>query len=611
MPGTGTLSEVGPIVLSPVATAPAATSQPPVGIVATPTITGAPSTPTSSGRAVIGPRTTSPQMRVSMAPRTRPQTVGIGTVRPLAQQPVTTPRPVPMATVPPTVGARAVIAPAGQITQIRQTAQTPGPAGAGDGQTVVAPATPAPRTVIGPSTQTTVTPIPVPVTRPAAVPTAATPPAYRAAVPTVAPSAALALSQGTAKTFTPGSAAAVAVENSIDLQITAANVREAEAQLRQTFGLDDFQLTASATYGRRGPVATAGFPGANGQVTEVKLGDPDIRQQSLELVKPLYTNGRIERAQTVAMRALETRKLSKAVVERALDLAARQTVYQILLAQQLAAVTEQRTEAVAAHLDQTKKLRDVGIVAQFEVVQAETELANAQGAVISARTGVEQAIAALRRLLTLSQDEPIGVIDGEPPVVPPGTRTDLVERAWKDRPEIRMTQAGIALAKANLRLAFASRNVSVSLVGGLNHAGESFGSEPWSWQIAIAAQKPILDAKLEKTEVQKAKAQVDAANLELEKQKQEIALEVTQAALALDDAVERLKVAQQGVVEAQERLRIARVRYQNGLALGVEVLDAQTALAAAQAERANSQYSLYSSVAQLRSAVGLWTGNEQ
>lgn len=580
---------LGPVVVSPTTTAPlqprpAQPAQPAANIDVAPAPVLAP-----GQRLVIGaPGATTTATEVA-AGHTAGGVTTVGTVEPAPD-------------LSARVAARAVFAASEQTAP----AQAP----------VAAPQPGAPRTRIERSGQPAAAPVQAPVQPAAPTGVQSVPPTVTDLLkpapmqPTYAQQG-QATGAGAAQRFTPSSAASVAAANSIDLQITAANIADAEAQVRQTFGLDDFRVTASAMIGRRGPIATATFPaGEGGENTTIALGDPDIRTGSIDLVKPLYTSGRIERTQQVALKALETRKLSKAVIERALDLSARQVVYEILRLEQLAGVAQERANAVAAHVDLSKKLMAGGVVPKFEVVQAETELARARGEVISARTGVEQAKASLRRVLTLPQETPVGVAMGDPPQTPPGAITDLIQQAWENRPEIRTSEASVALAEASLRLAFASRNVSVNLVGGLTATQASFGSEPFGWQIAISAEKPILDAKQEKTQVEQAKAQLDAARLELERQKQEVALEVTQSHLALDDGQQRLAVAQQGVIEAQERLRISQVRYENGLALGVEVLDAQTALTAAQAEVVNAQYALYSAIARLRSSVGLWSGNE-
>jgi outer membrane protein TolC len=418
------------------------------------------------------------------------------------------------------------------------------------------------------------------------------------------------MATGGAMRLTVQSAAALAVKNSLDMEIQATNIRQAQAQVRKAFGLDDFTLTASATLGRRGPIPSWKLPSEGGSGAAIKIGTADINTQQLQLVKPLFSDGQIERAQQVAMRSLDVARLSRDVVARALDLSARQACYNVLRTQQLAEVAQQQAVAVAAHLDQSQKLADAGVVPKFEVIQAQTELAKAQGNVISARTTVETAMAGLKRLLTLAQDTPLQISAGPEEAVPEGDRDKLVAQAYENRPEVRSAEAAVQLAEANVKLARSTSGLTVALAAGLTHTKATFGSEPTSWQVAVSAQKPIFDGQARDSAVREAESKLDAAKLSLEKTKQDIALEVTQSLLNLDDARERLRVAQQGVVNAEEQLRVAKVRFENGIALGVEVIDAETALTAARAEVVNAQYGVQLATAQLRAAVGLWSGNE-
>ncbi|MEN6345264.1 MAG: TolC family protein, partial [Armatimonadia bacterium] len=279
---------------------------------------------------------------------------------------------------------------------------------------------------------------------------------------------------GHALAVTPEAAAALAVKNSLELGIDATDIRQAEAQVRKAFGLDDFQLTASATYGRRGPIASVSL----GEGKSMSLGSADIATEQLQLVKPIYSGKRIERAQDLAVRSLELTKLSSDVTARALDLTAREVAYGVMRAVQLADVAQQQAVAVAAHLDLSKKLADGGVVAQFEVVQANTQLATAQGEVISARTNIENAKARLKRVLTLPQDTELEVTQGVTFEAPPGDVQTLVQQAVEQRPEVAASASGVRLAEANLQLAKSTSALSVSLAAGVTHTKASFGSEP-------------------------------------------------------------------------------------------------------------------------------------
>ncbi len=403
---------------------------------------------------------------------------------------------------------------------------------------------------------------------------------------------------------TPESAAELAVKNSIDLKITATSIAEAEAQVRKALGLDDLRLTAGLNLVLQ--------PESKMTVGEMSIvtGKSFVESASLSAALPLYTGKAIEHSQELARRGLRATVLSRPVVARALDLAARETVFGVLRAEQLADVAQKQATAVAAHLDLSRKLADGGVVAKFEVVQAETELSRAQGDVISARTAVETAKAALRRVLTLPQDTPIAVAPAMSYDMPTVDRQALIAQALRDRPETAVGEAVVRVAESGVDVAGTANNLNVNLLGSLNHTNAATGGG-LNWQIALAFEKALMDGNAQASSVDAAKAQLEAARLDLEKTRHGIALEVTQYHLALDEAAESLKVARQGVVEAEEQLRISKVRYENGIALGVEVLDAETALAAARVQVVNSEYNLQLAIAQLRSAVGWWGGSNE
>ena len=393
--------------------------------------------------------------------------------------------------------------------------------------------------------------------------------------------------------LTPESAAKLALENSLDLIATAARVREGQADLIRALGLDDVRLSASASMRRRGPTGGG--------------SDPNSRSAGLSLSKSLFTDKRIELQQDAARRGLDIRNLGEAVVSRALDLSAHVAAYEVLRTGQLVGVADREAEALAGHLDVSRDLEEEGTVAWFEVVQAQTELARAQGQMITARTVFEQALSSLRRLLTLPQETPISVSFGREDTPPPGGLQELILQAIERRPEIHEAQAAVRLAETSLRLAATSRNISVDLTGGLTHA--SPGSDSVSWQVAISAQKPIIDGSAERSDVMAAKARLETAKVDLQQAKEEVALDVAHTHVAVVDAYERARVAEYGVTNAEERLSVAQLRYENGYSLGVEVLDAQAAMTSAGAEEVNSRYNLQVAIVELRSVVGIWGEN--
>mgnify|MGYP005853888147 CR=1 FL=1 len=82
-------------------------------------------------------------------------------------------------------------------------------------------------------------------------------------------------------------------------------------------------------------------------------------------------------------------------------------------------------------------------------------------------------------------------------------------------------------------------------------------------------------------------------------------LEVEQARLLLQEADERLDVTATAVAQAEEGVQLTRARFEQGLALATQLVDAETALTGARVRRAEAEADRRIAVAALRRALGL------
>jgi outer membrane protein TolC len=83
-----------------------------------------------------------------------------------------------------------------------------------------------------------------------------------------------------------------------------------------------------------------------------------------------------------------------------------------------------------------------------------------------------------------------------------------------------------------------------------------------------------------------------------------VTLEVKQAYLNLQSAEQQIETAQKGLVAAREALRVANLRYQEGVGTPVEVSDANAQFVAARTAVVNAIYQYRIAVSNLQRAVG-------
>ncbi|NPV48288.1 MAG: TolC family protein [Armatimonadetes bacterium] len=404
-------------------------------------------------------------------------------------------------------------------------------------------------------------------------------------------------------TLTPATAARLAVARSTETARAGQDVAAAEGRLMEARSLRGWKVTASGSISKSGPAVSFELPGGeDGQ--RVTVSPTTTTNVGLEVSKPLYLGARDRYARDAARSGLQAASFGTEATSVAVALRARQAVLAVLRAQQLSVVAQEQLTAAAEHLRIAEAMYNEGTAARFEVIQAQTEVSRSRGAVVQARTAVEQQTATLREVLNLPQDTPVTVEEGVGPEMPPGDVHELMALAMSERPDLKALQAAVRAAEASLRLAAANDRLSVQLVGQANHQTAGALSSSDNWRASVAVVKPLYQGGATEAGVVQARAGLEKAKLDLEKAQQQVALQLTQAMNAVEEAREMLQVATDGEREAEERLRIAQVRFTSGVGLGVEVIDSQAALAAARAAIVNARNDLNLAIFAVRAALG-------
>ena len=184
--------------------------------------------------------------------------------------------------------------------------------------------------------------------------------------------------------------------------------------------------------------------------------------------------------------------------------------------------------------------------------------------------------------------------------VPAGLPSDLLTR----RPDIRQAEQLLLASNANIgatRAAFFPRSSLTASAGSASsHLGDLFQSGSFGWSLAPQLFLPIFDAGRNRAGLESARVQRDIAVAQYEKSIQAAFREVADALAGRATLGEQLR-AQQAQANAESvRYKLSNLRYQNGIASQLDLLDAQRSLFAAQ------QAVVQTRLAQLQSQVTLY-----
>jgi len=251
-------------------------------------------------------------------------------------------------------------------------------------------------------------------------------------------------------------------------------------------------------------------------------------------------------------------------------------------------VLTQAVELYRKELDLIKVRQKGGINSDLDVARAETELANAEADLATLRQNraeVEHALAVLVGKPVENFHLPAKVLTGQPPAIPVGLPSDLLER----RPDVAEAERMMAATNAKIGVAKAAFFPAIELTGAAGfqsaHLGNLFAWPSTLWSLGPGISIPFFDAGRNSANLDQAKAAYDEAVARYRSQVL-VAFKETEDALAgMQFLSDRAAALHRAVVSSQKAYDLSKVRYKDGLVSYLDVIDSQrSALAAQRAE---------------------------
>jgi TolC family type I secretion outer membrane protein len=322
------------------------------------------------------------------------------------------------------------------------------------------------------------------------------------------------------------------------------------------------------------------------------------------ITENLYDGGR---TRMTIRQAVASEKASRAELEAVIQeriLAVTQAYFEALLAQKLADIAGQAVDEAQKQYDMVKNRIEAGDVAPVDIYPVEVQLANARLKKLQADNNARIAASGLRNAIGLTRGPALRVVDvSEPPSDFIPSLEDCINYAIAHRPEIERITAQLEAAEAALWYAKSQVSpvptVELSYDRGL--VGSDSGSE---WSVLLGLSLTVFDGGATKAEIDNARAQLKSLQYTAERMQKDIEAEVEEAYLSLTDALERLSASKANVELAKTNLDVMNAKYEQGLAIPLEVVSAQVSYADAQAAYAQALYDCYIARAKLNKAIG-------
>jgi len=378
--------------------------------------------------------------------------------------------------------------------------------------------------------------------------------------------------------------------NNRDLRVAIANIEQARSQFR----IQRADRLPSVGFGISGQRQTTG---EDQPIESLYQSGLSVTAFELDLF------GRVRNLSDAALAQYLATEEARKATQISLVASVANAYLQLLADEELLRITQQTLETRQESLRLTNLRFENGVSSRFELQQARSLVETALATLAATQRQRAQDI----NLLTLLVGAPVGdspagatLAQTELPDLPAGLPSDLLA----NRPDIRSAEQGLIAANANIGAARANFFPRITLTGSVGSASTElsglFKSGSYGWTFAPQAILPIFDYGRNTAVLGSARAGRDIAVAQYERSIQQAFREVADALAGQSTFSEQLR-AQRAVAEAEaDRFNLADLRYKNGAASYLDLLDAQRSLFQAQQaaisanlQRLQNQVTLY------------------
>jgi outer membrane protein TolC len=287
-------------------------------------------------------------------------------------------------------------------------------------------------------------------------------------------------------------------------------------------------------------------------------------------------------------------RAAEAVAQAKRDIAARGLYATVVLNYYALVTTQRRLENAAKSVDEAQRFLDItqkqesgGEVSRADVIKAQLQFRQRQRELMDSRTGTEKAKLALGVLLFADPAQQFSVVDDLQADTALPSLEEIRAEAVAGNPEIRAAEAGHDQAAFGVKAARAAYLPSLSFDYFYGINANVFGIRgPDDRQnlgsvVQGTLHVPVWNWGATRSKVRQAELQQRQAEIDLNYAKRQLQKDVNDFYLEAQAARAQLDSLRGSVDLATESLRLTVLRYQDGEASALEVVDAQSTLAQA------------------------------
>ncbi len=377
------------------------------------------------------------------------------------------------------------------------------------------------------------------------------------------------------------------------------DVSQEQLQAAQGANLPELNVGSSYTQYNETPSAKTNIGGQSARFAMQQ--DGSVRAQAMATL-PIYTSGRITHNINAAQATLDATQANEQVAALNLKMQVADSYIAVLRAEDGVQVAQSHVQSLENHQKDVKNLFEQGIVAKNDVLAAEVELLNAKQTLTQSVNAYDNAKARYNQLLTRQLNTKVELTKKFPESLKTSLE-NLNQSALNQRPELLVLNEQIEALHEQTKAMKAGLMPQVAVNGGYQYQQNRYQAYEGLWQANLGVDWKLYDGSTN----HKGDA-LEKQALALKEQREELSgqilLQVRQAWLDSEETQQRLQVAKQTIVQADENLKVTTDRYQQGLATHTDVIQAEDLRTRSHNNFNNATYDFVLASLKMKRAVG-------
>ena len=323
-------------------------------------------------------------------------------------------------------------------------------------------------------------------------------------------------------------------------------------------------------------------PGAVFGPLSVPTADKDYPSYTVAVHQTLFDFWARESLYSASKESLE---LTNEDISRTKNLVALDYInsyFNLLEAGRMIEVGKHEVEALQSHQQTAKDLYDAGVITKNDLLQAEVRLSDAQQRLLTLKN--QRIFRSSRINNILARPLTLGVIPVEvtEELPPMPVLEKLWESAMQQRPEIRIVDHQLKINDLQETAKRSEFMPAFFAEGGYNYTKNQFQLHEDNWSLVFGLTINLFNGGATRAEVSKIRLRSGQLREERNKLLDDIRLEVQRYYLDESNARDNVTATKEAIRQAEENLRINKIRYEEGVGTATDVLDAISLLTLAE-----------------------------